>query len=660
MDVESIQTMPAVLKVKFEGELRRAPLSDDNITYEAVCSGVRRAFPKLEHSNTIDMKYVDEEGDLCILCASTLADWLASAPELSGRRILKLEVFQTTAAASPSPRSSVGSAAQFGSGGTGRTHSYPVEVQDGRKLTIAWTEGEDPMTVAQRFAAENMIPSYELQDIVNFIHQAQGIPPPTAAAAPAVAEAAAAAGMHSMPSAAPYHCSQPCPLPPAAAAATTLWHHFAQAFASSQQQGTAANAPAAAAAGVHAPWHHLLQHVGQHFQHMERGHSNPPLGSLLAPMVVPLLPQIAHYLSSNQAEIVRLAELQRDAATNVLRSLMESLKAFPQLAENRESLGRILEGGCLDSLGTCLESLLFNVIQLSIDMQQSITSEFITAVIGAFSPEQASPQPSPAHAPLPSILQQTLQQTLGLLQQTSDAAGTNSESIHFGVTCDGCNASPIIGVRHKCTVCPDYDLCNQCHQNKEAVHPDHSFSQPHGPAAKGWGKGWHKGFWKGWGKGGKHDGKGCGWKSHRRSHRDSSSSSSSSSMSNDSGDEDYPMTKSDRKMMKRQMKEEKREWKKAHKEAKKKWKLERKAAKEAWKQEKKVKKQELKKAKNASKAEDKKLQEQSPTAYQYQDSDPTIQSLQFLESMGFLDHDANMQLLRAHDGNLEAVIQQLV
>jgi len=120
------------------------------------------------------------------------------------------------------------------------------------------------------------------------------------------------------------------------------------------------------------------------------------------------------------------------------------------------------------------------------------------------------------------------------------------------------------------------------------------------------------------------------------------------------------MTKSDRKMMKHQMKEEKREWKKARKEAKHTWKLERKAAKEAWKQEKKVKKQGLKMAKGATRAEDKNLQEQSLTTYQSQDSDSAIQSLQLLESMGFLDHDANLQLLRAHGGNLEAVIQHLV
>ena len=35
-------------------------------------------------------------------------------------------------------------------------------------------------------------------------------------------------------------------------------------------------------------------------------------------------------------------------------------------------------------------------------------------------------------------------------------------AIHSNVVCDGCNASPIVGDRFKCTVCSDYDLCSAC------------------------------------------------------------------------------------------------------------------------------------------------------------------------------------------------------
>merc|ERR1712039_590391 len=64
-----------------------------------------------------------------------------------------------------------GAAAAGGSthGGSGQRFSYPVEVADGRRLTISWSQGENPQAVAQRFATENMIGGDELQDIANFV-----------------------------------------------------------------------------------------------------------------------------------------------------------------------------------------------------------------------------------------------------------------------------------------------------------------------------------------------------------------------------------------------------------------------------------------------------------------------------------------------------------
>lgn len=53
--------------------------------------------------------------------------------------------------------------------------SYPVEVGDGRKLTISWNRGEDPQAVARDFAIRHGgIGADELPDIINFIRQASG------------------------------------------------------------------------------------------------------------------------------------------------------------------------------------------------------------------------------------------------------------------------------------------------------------------------------------------------------------------------------------------------------------------------------------------------------------------------------------------------------
>lgn len=42
--------------------------------------------------------------------------------------------------------------------------------------------------------------------------------------------------------------------------------------------------------------------------------------------------------------------------------------------------------------------------------------------------------------------------------------------------CDGCDAT-IIGVRHKCLSCPDFDLCSSCVKSAPEIHPVHRFAR---------------------------------------------------------------------------------------------------------------------------------------------------------------------------------------
>lgn len=65
------------------------------------------------------------------------------------------------------------------------------------------------------------------------------------------------------------------------------------------------------------------------------------------------------------------------------------------------------------------------------------------------------------------------------------AEETKHETIHRGYSCDGCKMYPIKGIRYKCKVCPDYDLCEIC-MGKE-IHKEHEalkIEQPVPPGLK--------------------------------------------------------------------------------------------------------------------------------------------------------------------------------
>eukprot|EP01039_Chlorochromonas_danica_P005093 gene5093-5597_t len=60
----------------------------------------------------------------------------------------------------------------------------------------------------------------------------------------------------------------------------------------------------------------------------------------------------------------------------------------------------------------------------------------------------------------------------------------SQQVVHYGVSCDCCRISPLVGIRYKCSSCPNYDLCGDCIQLYEngrlMAHPmDHIFYRLH-------------------------------------------------------------------------------------------------------------------------------------------------------------------------------------
>jgi len=95
--------MQAVLKLNYQGDIRRVTVQEVDITYEVVCEKIEAAWPALQKYSA---KYADEEGDLCTLCSATFPDFLAiatagndPAKSASNHLVLRLELFDSIDAA---------------------------------------------------------------------------------------------------------------------------------------------------------------------------------------------------------------------------------------------------------------------------------------------------------------------------------------------------------------------------------------------------------------------------------------------------------------------------------------------------------------------------------------------------------------------------------
>ena len=43
--------------------------------------------------------------------------------------------------------------------------------------------------------------------------------------------------------------------------------------------------------------------------------------------------------------------------------------------------------------------------------------------------------------------------------------------VHPHIICDDCGVNPVMGVRYKCSVCNDFDLCEKCEAKSDHPHP---------------------------------------------------------------------------------------------------------------------------------------------------------------------------------------------
>eukprot|EP00429_Kryptoperidinium_foliaceum_P113451 CAMPEP_0176317788 /NCGR_PEP_ID=MMETSP0121_2-20121125/69437_1 /TAXON_ID=160619 /ORGANISM="Kryptoperidinium foliaceum, Strain CCMP 1326" /LENGTH=169 /DNA_ID=CAMNT_0017660057 /DNA_START=43 /DNA_END=548 /DNA_ORIENTATION=- len=81
--------MPFVLKLRCQGEVRRAQLVDEELSYDAVRGMIRTVWPEL---GDFAATYTDEDGDRCSLCAATFPDFRTHGEEKGGQTLFRLEL----------------------------------------------------------------------------------------------------------------------------------------------------------------------------------------------------------------------------------------------------------------------------------------------------------------------------------------------------------------------------------------------------------------------------------------------------------------------------------------------------------------------------------------------------------------------------------------
>eukprot|EP00746_Dinoflagellata_sp_MGD_P079067 gnl/MRDRNA2_/MRDRNA2_31589_c0_seq1.p1 gnl/MRDRNA2_/MRDRNA2_31589_c0~~gnl/MRDRNA2_/MRDRNA2_31589_c0_seq1.p1 ORF type:complete len:769 (-),score=152.99 gnl/MRDRNA2_/MRDRNA2_31589_c0_seq1:48-2354(-) len=86
--------MVVILKIKCDGDIYRALLQGPAFTYEDVKEALDKAAGQVGNTSSYKAKYLDEEGDLCVVCAATFSDFFATACyQTKGRKVYKLEMF---------------------------------------------------------------------------------------------------------------------------------------------------------------------------------------------------------------------------------------------------------------------------------------------------------------------------------------------------------------------------------------------------------------------------------------------------------------------------------------------------------------------------------------------------------------------------------------
>ena len=82
-----------------------------------------------------------------------------------------------------------------------------------------------------------------------------------------------------------------------------------------------------------------------------------------------------------------------------------------------------------------------------------------------------------------NITQDIFQSIKMQLEKSEQNNNNNNNNIHFGIKCNECETENIEGIRYKCTICPNFNLCQKCESDTEHI-PNHIFLKIRRPLLK--------------------------------------------------------------------------------------------------------------------------------------------------------------------------------